>query len=80
MFQAKLDTPVGVTPEDHQKIHQDERQVGPIGGLAGQGIRKALRGEREKQTFIRPKGAMTEEQPESPHIATSTAVGCIGWG
>lgn len=32
-----------VTPEDHQKMHRDERKVGlgPIGSLARQDIRKA---------------------------------------
>lgn len=38
------DTTVRVTPEDHQKMHQDEKEVGPIGSLARQDKREALRG------------------------------------
>ena len=37
------DTTARVTPEDHQKMHGDEREVGPIGSLARQDMRKALR-------------------------------------
>ena len=38
------ETKVRVTPEDHQKMHSDEREVGPIGSMARQDIRRALRG------------------------------------
>ncbi len=34
-------TTIRVTAEDHQKMHQDEREVGPTGSLARQDIRKA---------------------------------------
>jgi len=37
------ETKVRVTPEDHQKIHRDEREVGPIGSLARQDIREPQR-------------------------------------
>jgi len=43
------DTTVRVTPEDHQKIHRDEREVGPIGSLARQDIRRALRGSKKNK-------------------------------
>jgi len=36
-------TTVRVTPRDHQRMHQDESEVGPIGSLARQDLRKALR-------------------------------------
>ena len=34
------DTTVRVTPEDHQQMHKDIREVGPIGSVARQDIRK----------------------------------------
>lgn len=45
------DTTVRVSPEDHQKMHQDEREVAPIGSLARQDIRKALRRSKKNKPF-----------------------------
>ncbi len=45
------DTTVRVTPKDHQKIHRDEREVGPIGSLARHEIRKALRRSKKNKPF-----------------------------
>ena len=45
------DTTVGVPPKDHQKIHRDEREIGPIGSLARHEIRKALRRSKKNKPF-----------------------------
>ena len=45
------DTTVRVTPEDHQKMHRDIRQVGPYGSLVRQEIRKALRRSKRGKPF-----------------------------
>ena len=45
------DTTIRVTPEEHQRIHRDEREVGPIGSLARQDIRKALRRSKKNKPF-----------------------------
>ena len=43
------ETTVRVSPEDHQKMHRDIREVGPIGSLARQDIRKAQRRSRKNK-------------------------------
>lgn len=45
------DTTVRVTPEDHQKMHRDEKEVGPIGSLARQDIRKPCGVTRKTNLF-----------------------------
>ena len=45
------DTTVRVRPEDHQKMHRDEREVGPIGSLARQDKRNALRRSKKNKPF-----------------------------
>jgi len=44
------DTTVRVTPKDHQKMHRDEKEVGPIGSLARQD-RRGLQRNRKKEPF-----------------------------
>lgn len=44
------DTTVRVTPKDHQKMHRDEKEVGPIGSLARQD-RRVLRRSKKKEPF-----------------------------
>ena len=45
------DTTVRVSPEDHRKMHRDEREVGPIGSIARQDIRKTQRRSRKNKPF-----------------------------
>jgi len=45
------ETTVRVSPEDHKKMHRDEREVGPIGSLARQDIRKAQRRSKKNKPF-----------------------------
>ena len=45
------DTTIRVTPKDHQKMHRDEPEVGPIGSLARQDIRKVLRRSKKGRPF-----------------------------
>jgi len=45
------DTTVRVSPEDHRKMHQDIKEVGPIGGLARQDTRAAQRRGRKNKPF-----------------------------
>ena len=45
------ETTVRVSPEDHQKMHRDIGEVGPIGSLARQEIRKAQRRSRKNKPF-----------------------------
>ena len=42
------ETKVRVTPEDHQKMHRDEKEVGPIGSLARQDRRELQRSKKSK--------------------------------
>jgi hypothetical protein len=44
-------TTVRVSPEDHQKMHRDIKEVGPIGSLARQDIRNAQRRSRKNKPF-----------------------------
>lgn len=41
------DATIRVTPEDHQKIHRDEKEVGPIGSLARQDRRELRRNKKK---------------------------------
>lgn len=43
------DTTVRVSPKDHQKIHRDEREAGPIVSIARQDMRTALRHSRKNR-------------------------------
>ncbi len=45
------DTEVRVTPEDHQEMHQDIGEVGPIGSLVRQDLREALRRSKKNKPF-----------------------------
>jgi len=45
------DTAVRVTPKEHQKMHREEKEVGPIGSLARHDIRKALRHSKKNKPF-----------------------------
>jgi hypothetical protein len=45
------DTTMRVTPEEHQKMHRDEKEVGPIGSLARHDIRKASHGTKKNRPF-----------------------------
>ena len=45
------DTTVRVSPEDHQKMHRDIEDVGPIGGAARQDIRRAQRRSKKNKPF-----------------------------
>lgn len=42
------ETTMNVTPEDHQKMHRDEREVGPYGSLVRQERRKLERSDDSK--------------------------------
>lgn len=44
-------TTVRVSPEDHQKMHRDIKEVGPIGSLARQDMRRAQRRSRKNKPF-----------------------------
>lgn len=44
-------TTVRVSPEDHQKMHRDIKEVGPIGSLTSQDIRRAQRRSRKNKPF-----------------------------
>jgi len=45
------DTKVRVTPTEHQRIHRDIKEVGPIGSLARQEIREARRRSKKNRPF-----------------------------
>lgn len=45
------DRTVRITPKEHQKMHRDEREVGPIGSLARHDMRKALRRSKKNKPF-----------------------------
>jgi len=45
------DRTVRITPKEHQKMHRDEREVGPIGSLARHDMRKALRRSKKSKPF-----------------------------
>ncbi|MDO8716729.1 MAG: hypothetical protein Q7J73_07995 [Dehalococcoidales bacterium] len=45
------ETKIRLTPEDHQKIHEDEKEVGPYGSLVRQEKREALRGSKNNKLF-----------------------------
>jgi len=45
------DRTVRITPNDHQKMHRDEREVGSIGSLARQHVREVLRHHKKNKPF-----------------------------